>query len=464
MSECLLLIRSSASEQAEVLGSASSKRILKLAQEDAEASTLPHPSTLAMFGSNKEMNLEEVNDIRRFHFDETLLKTKVYQKVTSELFRKEVSRTSSGTLIGQDVSWGESSKGAKKTQYVSGLPEIRCSYGSSESSSDLQAQDLRVTLSVEVEGLGARRRTERLLFQDGDEFCFISGCLQMMLKEITQNSGLASVEQIGTLLKPRIIVSDPLHEEENFPFTPGFWEASLSLLKDAKDKAIAVRAKVSTKGKESGVVQAVSQYSSKNNYDTSSDTPPISVRHQLREKLIQSRIRSSYKGSFIPSGALSEILSIVQIESLFREDEELRLTMTEDSIIVQRIHKDGYRLLAAILVSGINPFGGLLLKFLEQESLDSSMPFNQGSIPPFCYAHRADYHLLCNNQWMVIPPVLEHNTPIRKRRFKSDHILPFIEQDQIGQGGFGDVFKVKVAPGHQKLLPGNVSACRSLLK
>jgi len=134
---------------------------------------------------------------------------------------------------------------------------------------------------------------------------------------------------------------------------------------------------------------------------------------------MRSRIRSSYNGFFIPSGALLEILSTSQITSLVLEDEDLRLAALSDSTFVERIHKEGHKLLAACILAAVDPFGKFLLEFFDHDWLDSSMPFNPGDRPWWC-SHFLEYEMLCNTQWTVTPLDLRPYNSKKGHRFRSE--------------------------------------------
>jgi len=180
----------------------------------------------------------------------------------------------------------------------------------------------------------------------------------------------------------------------------------------------------------------------------------VSLQQTLRNRLVEKRIRGKYNESdFIPTESIVGILSEENIRRLAHGDEELRTCAREKlNAHISQIYRECQKLLAAILLADINPFGSLLLKFIDNAQVDRFLPFDPDRCPSFCKSERHQYEKICKYQWQVVPLDLKpyDNGRSARNRFRKECIIPFTEMERLNEGGFGDVFKVKVHPDYQK--------------
>ena len=59
----------------------------------------------------------------------------------------------------------------------------------------------------------------------------------------------------------------------------------------------------------------------------------------------------------------------------------------------------------------------------------------------------------CERQWLALAPIFElSSSAVRHYNFAPGTIMPFLEGEALRSGGFGEVWKVRIHPAHQKLL------------
>jgi len=181
--------------------------------------------------------------------------------------------------------------------------------------------------------------------------------------------------------------------------------------------------------------------------------PPKTVRRRLLNALIEAKVQDPEHRWFIPAHVLRNILSEQNITELFREIDKLEASTTDHKQI-SKISRDGFKLLATVLLADIKPFGFLLRQFWEHDIYDAALPFNVSDDhrPFFCSPLQYDH--ICTFQWQTMAVELEGAKPSdlnTVHHYNAQWIIPFVEKHKVGSGGFGDVYKVKLAPSHQKI-------------
>ena len=183
------------------------------------------------------------------------------------------------------------------------------------------------------------------------------------------------------------------------------------------------------------------------------------IRQTVQTLLHSKMISSKHHGQFIPFDVLGETLSKNLVWRLFQKDEMLaRLDASRFTELVDKIHREGLRFLTTIILANINPFGNLIIDFNRFDMLDSAMPFNLVDFPHLCIGKYGHYTcgLILQNQWPTIALELKPYTKefISQQPFSADYIIPFEEMKPLYEGGFGDVWRVKIHHAYQHILPG----------
>jgi hypothetical protein len=176
-------------------------------------------------------------------------------------------------------------------------------------------------------------------------------------------------------------------------------------------------------------------------------------RQELRQSLNKAGASGVYNGSFIPFSALKSILSKSIIRELLSQDSELKhLGRARIDKLANKIHNDGRKVLATILLANINPFGELLVSCEENALLDLRMPFPE-KCPSFCTLESCDWTALYKRQWEVVPLDLKPHDDSKKgkNKFPKERVVPFVEMHELSAGGFGDVFSAKVHPEYHNI-------------
>jgi hypothetical protein len=176
------------------------------------------------------------------------------------------------------------------------------------------------------------------------------------------------------------------------------------------------------------------------------DDSPTTCRDGIRGRLVSSRTQGAYNGSFTATEAVRTVLLRREIEKVFGEDHRLRqLPLSKTTELIKKIYEEGLRLLATIILAGVEPFGELIQAFTDNEMLDSDMPFGPEECPPFLRSKRVAYESICRYQWEFFP--LDLRSCINAGEpsvFPKEMVIPVEEKTLVSKGGFGDVYAVKL--------------------
>lgn len=145
---------------------------------------------------------------------------------------------------------------------------------------------------------------------------------------------------------------------------------------------------------------------------------------------------------FVPYTRLLDVLTENAIRSVISTIADIR--EDERGLFVSLIREKIPRIFAILVY---NKHETWLPTFLHRQEYDSRLFFSESSLD-FLPCDVKDAFL--ERQWEFIPVVLEKGA--LHRELHSDYILPFLEDTKIGEGGFGDVFKVRLDPKCQLLV------------
>ena len=123
------------------------------------------------------------------------------------------------------------------------------------------------------------------------------------------------------------------------------------------------------------------------------------------------------------------------------------------------IMKDGYKVFAILVV--IRKVQ-CISKFIEHDQfqdpgtngLDSRLPFSENTIESFLGITR-----FFEVQWEFVVPIFFPRSI--HRSLHADTVLPYIQEEELSEGGFGVIYKVTLHSSHQRLpLPFLEEVCK----
>jgi hypothetical protein len=127
--------------------------------------------------------------------------------------------------------------------------------------------------------------------------------------------------------------------------------------------------------------------------------------------------------------------------------------------VVDKVYFGGRRIFAILVV--LNGQEKEILRFIEHDHyqdspLDHRLPFAIGDLEIIAPDIAIDFY---EKQWEFAAPVFTRGVDHRLLDIRT--ALPFEENTKIGDGGFGEVFRISLYPGHQdiSLISPNKASC-----
>jgi hypothetical protein len=174
-------------------------------------------------------------------------------------------------------------------------------------------------------------------------------------------------------------------------------------------------------------------------------------------KLTISRLRQENHDlkRFIPHQALKWAITLEQIRTELKDNGVEPTSLDE---MANTIFSKAIKIFAILVLIGEPK---LIARFLNnygyfEEELDGRLPFDDPDLERLLGNSDSVNHFR-EKQWEFVAPVFSGG--ILPRTLREEVILPFIENEPIGRGGFGDVFKIKIHPAHQTINSGGLVRC-----
>ena len=165
---------------------------------------------------------------------------------------------------------------------------------------------------------------------------------------------------------------------------------------------------------------------------------------ELRAQIVNKREQNVEKRHFLPQQALYDLMGEVLVKQAVRE---AGINAHDVGEITKEIMK-GARKIFAILVVIRQPQS--ILSFIQddqfQSSLDHKLPFPLGKLRELLPSASLGQEFY-EKQWEFAAPVFTKR--LLPRVLEDDMILPFVEDKEVGEGGFGVVHTIKVELHHQ---------------
>jgi hypothetical protein len=148
-------------------------------------------------------------------------------------------------------------------------------------------------------------------------------------------------------------------------------------------------------------------------------------------------------GCFFPTFALAKALTPSRVLKVVADNERVKEHEMDFlvSLILERIPK----IFSILLYDGNQDS---FLDFLHRQEFDSRLPItDEKSLQHLKAAIREKF---MERQWEFIPVLLKKDE--LHRNLRDREILPYLKDEYLGSGGFGQVYKVIVCRSHQGLM------------
>ncbi|KAF4626119.1 hypothetical protein G7Y89_g12041 [Cudoniella acicularis] len=188
----------------------------------------------------------------------------------------------------------------------------------------------------------------------------------------------------------------------------------------------------------------------------------MATASRLRAELEKRKIRSSSERYFISNSDLSAVFTAADVRQLVAELK----CRTEDRVgLPGELFAHG-RTTLAILVWLRQE--NSILNFRTRDILDKSLPLENVE-QANALAPGVGNEFVTETQWMFLPYQFGRNMAQSHKEIRREIILPFVNEENLGDGGFGEVLKVTIpASLHQFTLDpdptGNLTIVRKRIK
>jgi hypothetical protein len=173
-----------------------------------------------------------------------------------------------------------------------------------------------------------------------------------------------------------------------------------------------------------------------------------------KDKILGLQVPNWRGKQFIPYISLHQLLQnqVRQIIEEVVQDGGIAVYHKEEAI--RAVLHGGYRMLGILILMDKIP---MLLSFAKADDLidkplDSGLPYAENKLEEIL---GDDYRRFFDHQWSFSAPIFERS--LLHRNLHKRTILPFMTMTPIGDGGFGNVFRVTVPGPHQRIEGSNVT-------
>jgi hypothetical protein len=170
----------------------------------------------------------------------------------------------------------------------------------------------------------------------------------------------------------------------------------------------------------------------------------VNIR-SLRRQLQNCRVRSESGQYFIPD---MSIISLITSSAVQYAVSELQCNADERIGLADRIYEEGKKVFAILILMGEEDS---VIKFRNHRFLDDKLPLSEEDAQAVSASFGAAF---ADYQWELLPETFTPRMWENHQEFGLKKILPFIERPQyVGEGGFGEVVKIKILPSLQAFYP-----------
>ena len=172
----------------------------------------------------------------------------------------------------------------------------------------------------------------------------------------------------------------------------------------------------------------------------------------LREKIDKLRTKSTDDRYFFSQHDIRTLLTDdIIAEAISECVQDHAIPEHQGTYVTTRIVNEG-KIIFGILVW--KKWLHKLIKCIEHNVLDSQLPLEVARADEIL--GNIGWNFAHNAQWEFLPRILTNEMSGIHSRFRKEEILPFIDETWLGEGSFGDVFKVSVLPSSQTMFPKQV--------
>ena len=172
----------------------------------------------------------------------------------------------------------------------------------------------------------------------------------------------------------------------------------------------------------------------------------------LREKIEKLRTKSTDDRYFFSQHDIRTLLTDDIITKAISECiQEHAIPERQGAYVTTRIANEG-KIIFGILIW--KRWLHKLIKCIEHNVLDSQLPLEDARANEIL--GNIGWDFAHNAQWEFLPRLFTNEMSGIHNLFRKEEILPFIEEKRLGEGSFGDVYKVSVFPSSQTMFPEQV--------
>ena len=172
--------------------------------------------------------------------------------------------------------------------------------------------------------------------------------------------------------------------------------------------------------------------------------PMSQALRDLKSCLKQLRVKNADRRWFIPALRLHEVLT----ESAIRQS--LLAAKTQPHIVdevTQHVLQYGIRIYGILVL--IEQVAATVTFMEKGELMDHRLPFENSILGELFSSTDSGVADFEETQWDVMAPAFSRGTIHRSLR--ADCVLPFMKNDKIGKGAFGEVYEIEIHPKNQYL-------------
>jgi hypothetical protein len=165
----------------------------------------------------------------------------------------------------------------------------------------------------------------------------------------------------------------------------------------------------------------------------------------LKDKIEDSLILSTTQHQFLPTEKLNEIFTLAEIKGAVQE---LKCSPADRIKLADTIYDEGKRVFAMLIY---HDCPDLIIEFRKHDFLDRQLPLRDDMTFVGRYSRR-----LAQDKWHFCPYVFPGGMHESHRELPDRMIVPIINTEPIGEGTFGNVERITVAPLHHNFIDQGV--------
>ncbi|KAF8245664.1 kinase-like protein [Wilcoxina mikolae CBS 423.85] len=169
----------------------------------------------------------------------------------------------------------------------------------------------------------------------------------------------------------------------------------------------------------------------------------------IRREIEMRRTKSTNGSYFISQHDINALLTRDKIAEAIKECvQEHAVPDYQETNAVNHIFKEG-KIVFGILIW--KKWLHKLMSFIEHNALDSQLPLEIPRAQKIM--EDVGWDFAQNAQWEFLPRTLKKEMSGYHSSFRNEEILPFIDETRLGEGSFGEVFRLSVFPKLQTIFP-----------